>query len=117
MKQEIFVYFIGTAGSGKSTLTHNFKQWMTLRGLDAIAVNLDPGAENLPYEPDVDIRDWISLKEVMDQTLKAGIKFYVCEQSKQMLGWDETNLIEEAQVVGAATLNDLVLEYDGVMWF
>jgi len=66
MKEEIFVYFIGTAGSGKSTLTHNFKRWMELRSLDAIAVNLDPGAENLPYEPDVDIRDWISLKEVMD---------------------------------------------------
>jgi hypothetical protein len=66
MKEEIFIYFIGTAGSGKSTLTYNFKRWMELRSLDAIAVNLDPGAENLPYEPDVDIRDWISLKEVMD---------------------------------------------------
>ncbi len=66
MKQEIFVYFIGTAGSGKSTLTHSFKEWMGLRGLDAITVNLDPGAENLPYDPDVDIRDWISLKEIMD---------------------------------------------------
>jgi len=66
MKEEIFVYFIGTAGSGKSTLTYNFKRWMELRSLDAIAVNLDPGAENLPYEPDVDIRDWISLKEIME---------------------------------------------------
>ena len=66
MKEEIFVYFIGTAGSGKSTLTYNFQQWMNLRGLDAITVNLDPGAENLPYEPDVDIRDWISLKEIME---------------------------------------------------
>jgi len=66
MKQEIFVYFIGTAGSGKSTLTDNFKKWMTLRSLDAITVNLDPGAENLPYEPDVDIRDWISMKEIME---------------------------------------------------
>jgi len=65
MKEEIFVYFIGTAGSGKSTLTYNFQQWMHLRGLDAITVNLDPGAENLPYKPDVDIRDWISLKEIM----------------------------------------------------
>jgi len=65
MKEEIFVYFIGTAGSGKSTLTYNFQQWMNLRELDAITVNLDPGAENLPYEPDVDIRDWISLEEVM----------------------------------------------------
>jgi len=66
MKEEIFIYFIGTAGSGKSTLTNTLKQWMTLRGLDVITVNLDPGAENLPYDPDVDIRDWISLKEVMD---------------------------------------------------
>ena len=66
MKEEIFVYFIGTAGSGKSTLTDTFNRWTELRGVDAITVNLDPGAENLPYEPDVDIRDWISLKEVMD---------------------------------------------------
>jgi GTPase SAR1 family protein len=66
MKEEIYIYFIGTAGSGKSTLTFNFQQWMSLRGFDAITVNLDPGAENLPYEPDVDIRDWISLKEIMD---------------------------------------------------
>ena len=66
MKQEIFVYFIGTAGSGKSTLTASMQQWCQDRGLDAIIVNLDPGAENLPYEPDVDIRDWISLREVMD---------------------------------------------------
>ena len=40
---------------------------MQLRGLDAITVNLDPGAENLPYVPDVDIRDWISLEDVMKQ--------------------------------------------------
>jgi GTPase SAR1 family protein len=66
MKQEIFIYFIGTAGSGKSTLSAIMQQWYKERGLDAIIVNLDPGAENLPYEPDVDIRDWISLQEIMD---------------------------------------------------
>jgi len=66
MKEEIFVYFVGTAGSGKSTLTDTFQRWTKLRGIDAITVNLDPGAENLQYKPDVDIRDWISLKEVMN---------------------------------------------------
>ena len=66
MKQEIFVYFIGTAGSGKSTLTASMQQWCKEHGLDTIIVNLDPGAENLPYEPDVDIRDWISIQEVME---------------------------------------------------
>ena len=66
MKENIFVYFIGTAGSGKSTLTQVFKQWMNQCGNDAVTVHLDPGAENLPYVPDIDIRDWISLKEIMD---------------------------------------------------
>lgn len=66
MKQDIYAYIIGTAGSGKSTLSANFKKWCEMRGLDAIIVNLDPGAENLPYTPEVDIRDWISLKEVME---------------------------------------------------
>ena len=66
MKQEIFLYLIGTAGSGKSTLAHTFKQWTNVHGIDSVVLNLDPGAENLPYSPDVDIRDWISLKEIMD---------------------------------------------------
>jgi len=66
MKQETLVYFIGTAGAGKSTLAHRFHEWTTVKGIDAVLVNMDPGAENLPYTPDVDIRDWISLKEVMD---------------------------------------------------
>jgi len=66
MKEEIYVYFIGTAGSGKSTLTASVQHWVKRQGLDAIIVNLDPGAENLPYSPDIDIRDWISLKEVME---------------------------------------------------
>jgi GPN-loop GTPase len=66
MKQEIFVYFIGTAGAGKSTLAERFHEWTNVKGIDSILVNLDPGAENLPYDPDVDIRDWISLKEVME---------------------------------------------------
>ena len=65
--EPIHVYFIGTAGSGKSTLTASFQNWFKLRGLDSITVNLDPGVDSLPYTPDVDIRDWISLKEVMEE--------------------------------------------------
>ena len=70
MKEEIFIFFIGTAGSGKSTLTSNFHDWIKLRGIDSIIVNLDPGAENLPYKPDVDIRDWIKLSEIMVKLLE-----------------------------------------------
>ncbi|MEE9116256.1 MAG: ATP/GTP-binding protein [Thermoplasmata archaeon] len=62
------IYFIGTAGSGKSTMVHAFQVWMNTQGYDVITVNLDPGAENLMYNPDVDIQDWITLKEAMEDT-------------------------------------------------
>jgi GTPase SAR1 family protein len=41
--------------------------WMQNQGYDAIAVNLDPGIENAPYVPDVDIRDWIKLRDIMKE--------------------------------------------------
>lgn len=61
------LYFLGTAGSGKTRLTHAFRTWLESQGLDAVTVNLDPGADSLPYSPEVDIRDWIRLDEIMDQ--------------------------------------------------
>jgi GTPase SAR1 family protein len=59
------LYFVGTAGSGKSTLTNAFQLWLNNQGFDAVTVNLDPGADSLGYAPDVDVRDWIKLSEVM----------------------------------------------------
>jgi GTPase SAR1 family protein len=59
-------FVTGTAGSGKSLLTGALKDWYVNRGEDAIAVNLDPGVVELPYDPDVDIRDRIQLQTVME---------------------------------------------------
>jgi predicted peroxiredoxin len=58
-----------------------------------------------------------TVKEVMDQAAAAGVKFLVCEQSTQLLNLDRGDFIEEAKVVGAATLNDLALDADATMWF
>ncbi|MDG6899451.1 MAG: ATP/GTP-binding protein [Nitrososphaerota archaeon] len=58
-------FVTGTAGSGKSLLTGALKNWYVNRGEDAIAVNLDPGVVELPYDPDVDVRDKVQLQEVM----------------------------------------------------
>ncbi len=58
-----------------------------------------------------------SLKEVMDETVKAGVKLMVCEQSTQLINLTRGDFIPAAEIVGAATLNDLVLEADGTMWF
>jgi predicted peroxiredoxin len=58
-----------------------------------------------------------SLYEVLKKTLEMGIEIYVCEASKQMLGWDKVELIPGLKIVGAGTLNDLVLDSGGTMWF
>lgn len=58
-----------------------------------------------------------SVKEMIDKTLEAGITVLVCEASKRMLGLDTVELIPGVKIVGAATLNDLVLESDGTLWF
>ena len=58
-----------------------------------------------------------SLKEVMDQATKAGVRLLVCEQSTQLLGLSRGDFISEAEVVGAATLNDLTLDADAILCF
>jgi predicted peroxiredoxin len=58
-----------------------------------------------------------SVAEMLKKTLDMGIEIYVCEASKRMLGWDKVDLIPGVKIVGAATLNDLVLDADAAMWF
>ena len=61
------LYFVGTAGSGKSTLTHIFSKWLANANISVGTVNLDPGVLQLPYGPDVDVRDFVSLQGVMEK--------------------------------------------------
>ena len=58
-----------------------------------------------------------SVAEMLRKTLEMGIPVYVCEASKQMLGWQTVELIGGVTIVGAATLNDLSLNADATMWF
>ncbi len=68
MDQEtVYIYVLGTAGSGKSSFCKAFSEWASIQGFSTATVNLDPGAEKIPYEPDVDIRDWIKLTEIMKE--------------------------------------------------
>ena len=61
------IFFVGTAGSGKSSLVAAYKKWLDDAGVDSVVINMDPGTDALPYEPDIDIREWIELGEVMQQ--------------------------------------------------
>jgi len=58
-----------------------------------------------------------TLRQVMDQAIKAGVMFVVCEQSCMLLGISRGEFIPEAKIVGAATLNDMALDADTVLCF
>ena len=59
------VLVLGTAGSGKTQLSYNYVSWLRRGGTDAKVVNLDPGAEVTPFDPDWDIRKIISVNDLM----------------------------------------------------
>jgi len=61
------VFIIGTAGSGKSLLTAAFNEWLKVGKQKTVTVNLDPGVLTLPYSPDIDIRDYIDINELMEK--------------------------------------------------
>ena len=61
------VFIIGTAGSGKSLLTAVFSEWLEMSKQDITVVNLDPGVLTLPYSPDVDVRNYVDVGDLMEK--------------------------------------------------
>lgn len=61
------VFIIGMAGSGKSLLTASLQEWLRLRDQNVVVLNADPGAQNLPYTPDVDVRTYVDIENLMSQ--------------------------------------------------
>ena len=61
------LFVVGTAGAGKSSLVTSFQRWSRFLETEVIAVNLDPGAERVHYDAEFDVRELISLAEVMDE--------------------------------------------------
>ncbi|AMD21096.1 HEL185Cp [Eremothecium sinecaudum] len=58
---------IGPPGSGKSTYCNGCIQFYDAIGRHAKVINMDPANHKLPYRCDVDIRDFITLEEIMNE--------------------------------------------------
>ncbi|HDM92323.1 MAG TPA: GTPase, partial [Candidatus Korarchaeota archaeon] len=91
------VFVLGIAGSGKTTLTHALVSWLQDRGLDVRAVNLDPGAKTLPYDPALDVREIVTVDELMEKR-----------------GLGPNGAILEAVEVMAGRRSDLIREMEGI---
>ena len=48
-------------------MTAAFYEWLQGQGYDSVLVNLDPGIDTIPYEADVDIRDWVKIEDIMKE--------------------------------------------------
>ena len=56
---------VGMAGTGKSALTGAYIDWLRAQDQDVLSLNLDPGATSLPYNPDIDARNYVDIKQLM----------------------------------------------------
>lgn len=61
------VLVMGPAGAGKTTFCNALIQHLQNTRRSCFYVNLDPAAETFSYEPDLDIRELITLEDVMEE--------------------------------------------------
>lgn len=59
------------AGSGKTTLMQRLNAHLHSAGSPPYVVNLDPAVSHMPYTANIDIRDTVDYKEVMQQCVLA----------------------------------------------
>jgi GTPase SAR1 family protein len=55
------------AGSGKSLLVASFSEFLRSTEQNVMILNLDPGATALPYNPDVDVRTYVDIDDLMEK--------------------------------------------------
>ncbi len=65
----------------------------------------------------IKLRGMPCLRDVMNKAVRSGVRLNICEQSCMLLGLKREDFIEPAKIVGAATLNDQILDADAVLCF
>lgn len=65
--EPVAIACIGMAGSGKTTFMQRVNAYLHSKKTPPYVLNLDPAVLNVPFEPNIDIRDSINYKEVMKQ--------------------------------------------------
>lgn len=88
------VLVMGPAGSGKTTFCSSLMTHINSVGRRAFYVNLDPAAQEFAWEPTIDIRDLISLEDVMEELAYGpnGGLVYCFEFLMENLDWFDAEL-------------------------
>ncbi|OAA35573.1 putative protein family, ATP binding protein [Metarhizium rileyi] len=63
----VAIVCVGMAGSGKTTFMQRINAHLHSRDQPPYVINLDPAVLNVPFDPNIDIRDSVNYEEVMKQ--------------------------------------------------
>lgn len=80
---------IGPPGSGKSTYCNGMQQFMSAIGRKCSIVNLDPANDATSYRPALDVRDLVTLEEIMSEDALGpnGGVLYAIEEVEHNMDW------------------------------
>ena len=87
---------IGPPASGKSTFCNGLQQFMKAVDRPCSVANLDPANDNIPYDAAFDVRDLVSVEEVMEREDLGpnGGVLWAMEEVEENFTWLEQNLEE-----------------------
>ncbi|GAB7362711.1 hypothetical protein MBLNU230_g3017t2 [Neophaeotheca triangularis] len=92
---------VGPPGSGKSTFCNGLQQFMRAIDRPCSVGNLDPANDVIPYEADFDVRDLVSVEEVMEREELGpnGGVLWAMEEVEANLEWLEGKLEESDETI------------------
>jgi predicted peroxiredoxin len=84
--------------------------WFTMEGVSQLKKGEAEKVELVPGSG-------VTLKTWLDRAREAGVKFKVCAQAMEAESLDLEDVVGECELAGAASIIDMALEADEVMYF
>jgi len=87
---------IGPPGAGKSTYCDGMHQFMSAIGRQCSVVNLDPANDKTTYPCALDVRDFVTIEEIMEDDALGpnGAVLYALEELERNFDWLKDGLKE-----------------------
>jgi GTPase SAR1 family protein len=100
---------IGPPGSGKSTYCDGMQQFMGAIERKCSVVNLDPANDHTSYQPALDVRDLVTIDEIMEQETLGpnGGVLFALEELEHNFDWLEEGLKELGGLRQRSTLLEI----------
>lgn len=104
---------IGPPGAGKSTYCNGMHQFLGAIGRKCSVVNLDPANDKTSYPCALDVRDLVTLEEVMqEETLGPnGATLYALEEVEENFSWLEEGLKELGGLLIDSATSELLTDH------